>query len=91
MVDRIPEEEQLSMIAKNFKPELRAGMERKYFERYKALMHVANKTEEELAKVAKLKKVSSRYKKPHPQLIKYGRISIWICISPKSRGRVKTS
>ena len=56
MVDRIPEDEQLSMIAKNFKLEIRTGMGRQYFERYKALMHVANETEEELAKVTELKR-----------------------------------
>ena len=56
----------MSMIAKNFKPEIRAGMMRQYFERYKALMHVANETEEELAKVAGLKKASSQYKKSTP-------------------------
>ena len=66
MVDRIPMEEQLSMITKNFKLEIRADMGRQYFERYKALMHVANETEEELAKAAELKKVSSRYKKSTP-------------------------
>ena len=62
MVDWIPEEEQLSMIAKNFKLEIRASMGRQYFEQYKALMHVANETEKELAKTAKLKKASSQYK-----------------------------
>ena len=63
MVDRIPEEEQLSMITKNFKPEIRVGMEIQYFERYKVLMHVTNETEDELAKAAELKKTSSQYKK----------------------------
>ena len=66
MVDRIPKEEQLSMIAKNFKPKIRAGMGREYFERYKALMHVANETEKELAKAVELKKASSQYKKSTP-------------------------
>ena len=66
MVDRIPEEEQLSMIAKNFKPEIKAGMGRQYFEHYKALIHVANETEEDLAKTDELKKASSQYKKFAP-------------------------
>ena len=54
------------MIAKNFKPEIRAGMGRQYFEWYRALMHVANEIEEELAKAAELKKASSQYKKSTP-------------------------
>lgn len=49
LVYRIPEEEQLGMIVKNFKLEIRNGMSPQYFERYKTLMHVANETEEELA------------------------------------------
>ena len=56
------------MIAKNFKPEIRAGMGRQYFECYKALMHVANETEEELAKAAELKNASSQYKKSTPAI-----------------------
>ena len=56
MVDRIPEEEQLGMIVKNFKPEIRNGMGHQYFKRYKALMHVANEIEEELAQAAEAKK-----------------------------------
>ena len=74
----------MSMIAKNFKPEIRAGMGRQYFERYKAFMHVANETEEELAKATELKKASSQYKKSTPELIKYGRIKIWVYVSLKS-------
>lgn len=34
-------------------------MGRQYFEWYKALMRVASKTEEELEKIAELKKISS--------------------------------
>ena len=68
MIDRIPEEEQLSMITKNFKPKIRAGMGRQYFERYKALMHVANETKEELAKATEHKRASSQYKKIAPAI-----------------------
>ena len=56
------------MIAKNFKAEIRASMGRQYFKRYKALMHVANETEEELAKATELKKASSQYKKSAPAM-----------------------
>lgn len=38
-------------------------MGRMYFECYKALMHIANETEENVAKAAEVKKASSQYKK----------------------------
>lgn len=59
MIDRVFEEEQLGLIVKNFKPKIRNGMEWQYFEKYKALMHIANETKEELAKVVEVKKASS--------------------------------
>ena len=40
-------------------------MGRQYFEQYKALMHVANETKEELAKTVDLKKASLRYQEVH--------------------------
>ena len=51
------------MIVKNFKPKIRSSMGHQYIERYKALMHITNETDEELAQVAKAKKASSQYKK----------------------------
>ena len=59
IVDRILKEEQLGMIIKNFKPEIRNGIGHQYFKHYKALMHMANETEEELTKAVETKKTSS--------------------------------
>ena len=66
MVDRIPEEEQLGMIVKNFEPEIWSDMGHQYFEWYKAPMHVANAIKEELAQVAEANKAFFQYKKIIP-------------------------
>ena len=66
MVDRIPEEEQLGMIVKNFKPEIRNGMGHQYFERHKVPMHVVNAIEEELAQATEANKAFFQYKKITP-------------------------
>ena len=60
------------MIVKNFKPEIRNNMGHQYFKRYKALMHVANEIEEELAQAAEVKKAFFQYKKITRLSTKFG-------------------
>lgn len=57
------EDEQLGMIVKNLKPEIRAQMGHQFFDHFKALLYMANMIEEELTKQAENKKARSQYKK----------------------------
>ena len=50
MVERLDEEEQLGLVVKNLKPEIKAQLGRQFFNRYKALLHVGNEIKEDLAK-----------------------------------------
>ena len=66
MVERLDEEEQLGLVVKNLKLLIKAQLGRQFFNRYKALLHVGNEIEEDLAKQAEIKKASSQYKKTSP-------------------------
>ena len=49
MVERLDEEEQLGLVVKNLKPKIKAQLGPQLFNRYKALLHVGNEIEEDLA------------------------------------------
>ncbi|KAM7522818.1 hypothetical protein LguiA_012730 [Lonicera macranthoides] len=63
MVERMDEEEQLGMIVKNLKTEIRNKMGHQFFDRFKALLHVGNEIEKELAKQAEANESIAQYKK----------------------------
>ncbi|KAM7489419.1 hypothetical protein LguiB_026903 [Lonicera macranthoides] len=93
MVERLDEEEQLGMIVKNLKPEIRTQMGHQFFGKFKALLHVGNEIEEELAKQAKTKKSASQYKKTSTsainQVTSYGSFGRGYFNSPYDQNSVK--
>ena len=66
MVERLDEKEQLGLVVKNLKPEIKAQLGRQFFNRYKALLHVGNEIEEHLAKQAEIKKLHNNIRQPLP-------------------------
>lgn len=50
MVERLDEEKHLGMIVKKLKPKIQNQMGHQFFGWFKALLHVGNEIEEQLAK-----------------------------------------